>query len=164
MNSLMTIGYEGSTLEQFLATLKLAGVTTLLDVRELPLSRRKGFSKNALSEALRVVGINYRHERDLGSPKAIRHQLHEDGDYEQYFADFGKYLKQHKGLLAELAASLNGGVALMCFERDPLTCHRSAVAKQLGSLCGLNVKHLGVVHGTSKARAGLGYREGVSAA
>ena len=33
-------------------TLKAAGVTMLLDVRELPLSRRKGFSKNLLTGIL----------------------------------------------------------------------------------------------------------------
>lgn len=60
--SLATIGYQGAPLPAFLATLKAARVTLLLDVRGLPLSRRKGFSKTPLSEALMRIGIGYRHE------------------------------------------------------------------------------------------------------
>jgi len=65
--SLTTIGYEGVSVEAFIGTLARARVTLLLDVRELPSSRRKGFSKTPLSEALREVGIEYRHERALGT-------------------------------------------------------------------------------------------------
>jgi uncharacterized protein (DUF488 family) len=42
--NVLTIGYEGVSLADFLATLKAAGVQLLLDIRELPISRRKGFS------------------------------------------------------------------------------------------------------------------------
>ena len=49
MTELATIGYEGSAIEDFIATLKLANIEILLDVREIPLSRKKGFSKNALA-------------------------------------------------------------------------------------------------------------------
>ena len=56
---ILTIGYEGASVEGFLQTLKASGVTQLLDVRELPLSRRKGFSKNALASMLILAGIGY---------------------------------------------------------------------------------------------------------
>ncbi|MDP1646965.1 MAG: DUF488 domain-containing protein [Rubrivivax sp.] len=164
MNGLFTIGYEGAELADFIATLARAGVTTLLDVRELPLSRKKGFSKRALAEALSVSGIAYRHERDLGSPKTIRQRLHSDGDYEQFFESFSTYLRQQRPLLKELAGALDGKVALMCFERDPATCHRSVVARQLELLTGLKTKHLGVTHGASHHRARTGSGEGVPAA
>lgn len=68
MTGLYTIGYEGADLGDFLATLRAMCVTTLVDVRELPISRRKGFSKAALGEALGAVDIAYKHERHLGSP------------------------------------------------------------------------------------------------
>lgn len=163
MKGLFTIGYENATLVDFIATLHAARVTLLLDVREFPLSRKKGFSKRALSEAVQAAGIAYRHERDLGSPKTLRQQLHSDGDYAQFFSSFSKYLKLQAPLLAELAADLEGKVALMCFERDPATCHRSIVAKQLESLVDLKTKHLGVVHGADKNRTRAGSGEGVSA-
>ena len=71
----MTIGYEGAALEDFLAALTEAGVRRLLDIRELPNSRRRGISKSALSAALREAGIEYFHERALGSPPEMRQRL-----------------------------------------------------------------------------------------
>ena len=76
LSGLTTIGYEGASLPAFLATLKDAGVTRLLDIRELPISRRKGFSKTPLSQALAGVGIEYQHERALGAPRSIRQVWH----------------------------------------------------------------------------------------
>lgn len=89
--SLATIGYQGAPLPAFLATLKAARVTLLLDVRGLPLSRRKGFSKTPLSEALMRIGIGYRHEHALGVPRSLRRRLRDDGDLERYVADFRDY-------------------------------------------------------------------------
>jgi hypothetical protein len=54
------------------AELLSAGVERLVDVRELPLSRRRGFSKTALSDALRAAGIDYVHVKALGTPKPNR--------------------------------------------------------------------------------------------
>jgi hypothetical protein len=42
---LFTVGYERRTVDGMIEILKDAGVRTLLDVRELPLSRRQGFPK-----------------------------------------------------------------------------------------------------------------------
>ncbi|WP_293222303.1 DUF488 family protein [Ottowia sp.] len=164
MRQLMTIGYEGSSIEDFIATLKQAEVTLLLDVREIPISRRKGFSKKALAQHAEAAGIEYRHERDLGSPRHIRHQLHTDGDYAIYFKSFTDYLKSQKPLLKKLASDLDGAVVLVCYERDPTTCHRSVVARQLENLTGLKVKHLGVRDGAGRQRAGARTCEGVPAA
>lgn len=164
INALFTIGYEGAELSDFLATLRRTGVTTLLDVRELPLSRKKGFSKRALEAAVMSVGIEYRHERGLGSPKRLRTQLHGDGDYKSFFAAFSTYLRAQEPLLKQLAGSLEGGVALMCFERDPATCHRSIVAKRLGQLVGVEARHLGVTHDIRRNGAGVGVGQGVSSA
>jgi uncharacterized protein (DUF488 family) len=144
LSGLTTIGYEAASVAAFLATLKAAGVTLLLDVRELPLSRRKGFSKRPLSHALSKVGIEYRHERALGAPRQIRHRLREDGDQKRYFADFREYLAQQDGLLDELASTLSGCVALLCFERNPAECHRSVVAAALARRTGRAIEHLSV--------------------
>jgi uncharacterized protein (DUF488 family) len=164
MRSLFTIGYEGSSLEDFLFTLHEAGVTTLLDIREIPLSRKKGFSKKALAEALSQVGIEYRHERDLGSPKAVRNQLREDGDYKTYFSDFAKYLSGQKLLVARVAMELSGSTALMCYEKDASTCHRSVVAAHFEKLIGTKTRHLEVHHGTKPKRASANSGKGLSAA
>lgn len=164
MNKLMTIGYEKAELNDFIATLQAARVNTLLDVREIPISRRKGFSKTALGLAVRAAGIEYRHERDLGSPKPIRNELHDTGDYARFFNAFTKYLKTQRSLLQDLTSDLDGGVALMCFERDASTCHRSIVARHLELLTGLTTRHLEVTSGGDKKGASTRSREGVSTA
>jgi hypothetical protein len=142
LKHLYTIGYEGVSLDAFLATLTAAKVTTLLDVRELAISRRKGFSKSALAAALQSVGIIYRHERALGTPRDIRHRLRRDGDFKRYFADFREYLGTQKKLIGDLSGELTGRVTLLCFERNPTECHRSVVVAALAKRSGLDFSHL----------------------
>ncbi len=50
--TLFTIGYEGLSQKEFIATLAAAKVRIVFDVRELPLSRKPGFSKRGLADAL----------------------------------------------------------------------------------------------------------------
>jgi uncharacterized protein (DUF488 family) len=141
---IFTIGYEGASVEGFLQTLKSAGVTQLLDVRELPLSRRKGFSKNALAGILISAGIDYQHERAFGAPRHIRHRLREDGDLAGYFVHFREYLSTQRTVLDALAHTLSGAVALLCYERNPAECHRSVVAAALARRLKITVEHLSV--------------------
>jgi len=153
LKQLLTIGYEGADPADFLDTLQELEVTLLLDIREIAMSRRKGFAKTALREGLHGAGIDYRHEPALGSPKRIRHQLRDDGDYGRFFRDFGRYLRTQQPLLATLADELSGTVVLLCFERDHTQCHRRAVAEALGAIAGLEPKHHGVKpHGPRQVR------------
>jgi uncharacterized protein (DUF488 family) len=152
---LLTIGYEDASVTDFIATLTALRVTTLLDIREIASSRRKGFAKTALRDNLTRAGIAYRHEPDLGSPRDIRHRLRENGGYERFFRDFDRYLATQNNLLARLAGELTGTVALLCYERDHHECHRKSVAAVLGKLTGLTPRHHEVQsHGPVQARAG----------
>jgi len=49
---LATISYEGADQVDFIASLHAAAITRLIDVREIPISRRRGFSRSALATAL----------------------------------------------------------------------------------------------------------------
>lgn len=51
------------------------------------------------------------------------------------------------GLLDELAATLSGRVTLLCYERNPDECHRSAVVAALAGRVGLGFTHLAVATG-----------------
>ncbi len=166
MTDLFTIGYEGVQFADFLQRLKAAGVDIVVDVRELPLSRRRGFSKNRLSELLEKHGIQYVHKRELGAPREIRHELRETGDYTAYFRRFNAYLKTQRDALERLVDECVGAVVLMCFERDPKECHRSAVARELGKLTDLEPVHLDVQgrRGSVSETPGLRPRQGVPAA
>jgi len=65
---IFTIGYEGATVPEFVATLGSAGVQRVIDIRALPNSRRPGFSKTPLRNALAEADIDYVHLRALGTP------------------------------------------------------------------------------------------------
>ncbi|MBK8453089.1 MAG: DUF488 domain-containing protein [Thiofilum sp.] len=163
--NIFTIGYEGANIDDFIATLKVYGIDTLLDVREIAMSRRKGFAKTALRNCLEAHGIYYQHEKQLGSPKDIRDRLRADGNYEKYFADFNDYLETQTLLLKNLTIQLKGNVALMCYERDYKTCHRSSVATKLTQLIGGTPKHLGVRHGISiRVNQRMDFSQSLSAA
>jgi uncharacterized protein (DUF488 family) len=166
MTSIFTIGYEGASLADFLRRLKLAGVSTLVDVRELPLSRRRGFSKSQLAAQLERHGIRYVHKRELGAPREIRHELRETGDYTTYFERFNTYLKTQRHALEHLVDECMGAVVLMCFERDPKECHRSAVARELAKLAGVKPVHLdvGECRGNLREATSLRTRQSLSAA
>lgn len=156
---LTTIGYEGAALEDFLATLKAARITTLLDIRELPISRRRGFSKTALASALEAAGIQYVHLVGLGDPK--------EGRDAARAGDTTKFLRVFKSHMATEAAqedlrraakyAKSEMVCLMCYEREPSGCHRKIVADSLADLLKVEVRHLGVRDGIAieqRARAG----------
>ncbi len=133
MTTVYTIGYEGTDIDRFIATLKAVDVSLLADVRALPLSRKKGFSKNRLRERIEQEGMRYVHLGALGDPK-IGREAARAGRYDDFRKIYHKHLSQAEPqqALKELAALARTNAAcLMCFEREPVECHRLIVASQL---------------------------------
>ncbi len=79
--TIFAIGYEDLVLHEFSTLLKRETITDLADNRELPLSRKPGFSKSALCAAVRSLGIAYQHVRGVGCPNLVRQRYREDGDW-----------------------------------------------------------------------------------
>jgi uncharacterized protein (DUF488 family) len=125
------VGYEGATLEEFVQRLRRYGVELLVDVRLNPISRKRGFGKTALADALDEVGIAYRHMRALGNPKWNRAGF--SGGYTELGMARGVYAERLTSVeareclkqIAESAACCM--VAVMCFEADEHRCHRDLV-------------------------------------
>jgi uncharacterized protein (DUF488 family) len=134
-SSLFTVGYEGRSIDVFLDEVAAHGINRVVDVRELPLSRRRGFSKTRLGEALAARGITYSHIRPLGNPKANR-ERYWSGDIEGGAEVYRQHL--HNGsypTLLQLADELDGeATCLMCLERDHDRCHRAVIVDALGAL------------------------------
>ncbi|MCR3750464.1 DUF488 domain-containing protein [Lentzea californiensis] len=65
-------GYEGVDLDAFLTRLGEERIDVLVDVRLTPISRKRGFSKTTLSNAVTSADVGYLHLRDLGNPKTNR--------------------------------------------------------------------------------------------
>lgn len=131
---IFTIGYEGSTVGEFLTALQKAGVQRVIDVRALPLSRRPGFSKSPLRAALEEAGIEYVHLKALGTPSegrtAARAGRHED--MKRIYAgqlELPEAMAQSAQML-DLAAEKPS--ALLCMEREPAHCHRTLLLEAVG--------------------------------
>ena len=144
-NRLYTIGYEGRTLDGLIGTLRDEGIDCLVDVREIPLSRKRGFSKSALAERLGREGIHYVHFKELGSPKPLRDELKTTKDYTTFFAEMDKHLStQADAVESAYEQVMSRTCCLMCFEQLAAQCHRKVVARKLiqrnGN--GLKVEHL----------------------
>ncbi|MDA8238961.1 MAG: DUF488 domain-containing protein [Nitrospiraceae bacterium] len=136
--TVFTIGYEERTIDEFLGRLKKHGISTLIDVREIPYSRKRDFSKTRISEHLRSAGINYVHVGKLGSPKELREKLHRDKDYDSFFDGYRAYLETLNGDMEEMYREIiaQDVSCFMCMERDPLKCHRLIVAKKVKAIDG----------------------------
>ena len=144
-----TIGYEGATIEAFVASLKRSAIDVIIDVRDVPLSRKKGFSKNQLAERLSVHGIRYVHLKGLGDPKEGR-EAARAGNYSLFQRIFAKHLRSAVATEAlAYAADIvrEERACLMCFEADPETCHRTIVADRLFQMTGLPVSAIFVQEG-----------------
>lgn len=152
---LSTIGYESADLSDFIATLKLGGVEVLVDIRDRAQSRRRGFSKTALSDTLANSGIEYRHYRDLGDPKEGR-EAARAGQYERFKMIFSEVMKSNtaQDALRELSSIARSRmICLMCYERDQKVCHRKMVAEHLEKMLDCRTNHLGVRKGVARESA-----------
>lgn len=145
---LLTIGYEGKCLEEYLNQLIQAGVTLLCDVRQNPISRKYGFSKGTLSNACVGVGIRYEHVPKLGIASDQRRNLKTQTDYDALFTLYARTTLPHQqatlSRIRQWMADERHRVALTCFEQLPHQCHRHCVAKALEQYGGrkLAVTHL----------------------
>ena len=141
---LFTIGYERASQGDLLATLKARGVGVLLDVRDLPLSRRAGFSKRPLSAGLEEVGIGYVHLKGLGTPKEGRVAAHQ-GDMDRFWSIVEEKMRTPEAehdLSRAAALAQERPACLLCFEASPHVCHRRRVAELLHDRFGFTVEHL----------------------
>lgn len=129
---LSTIGYEGAEQSEFIEALKQNKVETLVDVRENPISRKKGFSKNALREALVANDIQYVHFPSLGPRSEIRKKYRSNKDWEWLSKEYLQYLYANRQNIEELARLIfQSHCCLMCFEADHTLCHRSLLVRYL---------------------------------
>lgn len=128
-HGIVSVGYEGRTIDDFVSDLARARVHTVADVRLNAISRKAGFSKTRLREALAKAGIDYRHMRSLGNPKENRAPFWE-GRPEEGRRAFHKVLRapEAEAFLDELVGLAQAEVvAVLCFESDADMCHRKVI-------------------------------------
>ena len=130
---IFTIGYEATTMGEFIAALEQAGVQRVIDVRALPLSRRPGFSKTPLKGALAEANIDYVHLRALGTPAAGRDAARK-GRHEELERIYAGQLELPEAIAQGaqmIALAEEKPSALLCYEREPAGCHRSLLLRSV---------------------------------
>lgn len=120
---LLTVGHSSHPLETFLNLLRSSGVTAVADVRSSPFSRfNPQYNRDTVCAALEAVGIRYVFlGLELGARRA------EPECYEGSKARYELIAESplfRRGLERVIRGIESFRVALMCAERDPITCHR----------------------------------------
>ncbi|MBA3542273.1 MAG: DUF488 domain-containing protein [Deltaproteobacteria bacterium] len=139
-SALFTIGYEGLALDQLIAELQAHRIDRVIDIRELPLSRRRGFSKTPLREALAAEGIEYVHLREAGNPYRREKDLIER---DELLAKYRAHLNSARPVVTHVADAVRDHrAALLCYEHDPAICHRAILAPRVARKLGIRVTNL----------------------
>ncbi|MFZ4121064.1 MAG: DUF488 family protein [Caulobacterales bacterium] len=121
-----TAGYQGVSLPTLIGALQRAKVTEVADVRQLPLSRRAGFSKRMLEASLAAEGIGYTHFKELGTPKEGR-SANNEGRIADFWAIVERSLARPEAVLQWQALRTQASTALsclVCFCENEERCHR----------------------------------------
>lgn len=146
--ALMTLGYEGISIEKYIYQLITNGVKVLCDVRKNAYSQKYGFMKETLKKACEAVGIIYIHVPQLGIESDKRKSLSTQADYDALFDEFEQTTlvenRQYLFWLKDLVEKYRR-VCLLCFERDPRQCHRTRVAKAVVSLPEVKFKYMPIL-------------------
>lgn len=124
ISSVLTIGYEGHTISEFIRQLCSREVEAVLDVRADPNSRKPGFSKAVLEERLNEVGIRYFSFPKLGIPSFYRRKYPVRIELLNFYE---RELLPNVPEEIERAAKVcrKYRSVLLCYEADPMQCHRS---------------------------------------
>lgn len=129
-----TIGYEGLSIEEFVAALVKNKIGIIADVRKNPVSRKKGFSKRQLGKALEEAGIKYRHFPGLGVPTEWRKKAkNEEITRKKMFRDYVRKILPKQGEDLDVLGKIlkREKLSLLCYEADFSDCHRKFVADEL---------------------------------
>jgi len=152
---LFTIGHSTHTVEYFIELLQQHAITAVCDVRSQPYSKyTPQFNKETIQDELQNNGITYVFlGKELG-PRSENPNCYIDGKVQyNYLVDeplFQQGLNRlHKGLKKYK-------IALMCAEKDPITCHRMLLICR--EIRYLTIRHIladGTIETNSKAETRL---------
>jgi len=141
-----TVGHGARRVDEFLAVLREAGVTTLADVRRFPGSRRHPhFGREALAAALAEAGVRYEwHGKALGGRRSRRPRSRHTALRHAAFAGYADHMDtpEFRTAVQELAErARDERIAVMCAETVWWHCHRMLIADAL-AMRGVSVVHL----------------------
>jgi len=153
-NTLFTIGYSNRSIEDLIALLRQHKITALCDVRSAPYSSRNPlYNREIFKQSLKLHNIEYVFlGEELGArPKDLSCYVEGKAIYEKIAAT-----KLFKKGLERVKLGLEKGytLALMCAEKDPMTCHRTILICRNLRGQGVDIEHI-IDHKTIETQADL---------
>jgi uncharacterized protein (DUF488 family) len=141
MNTLYTIGHSTHTIEHFLELLAMHAITAVCDVRSSPYSSyNPQFNREHLIKDLKAKKIAYVYlGRELG-PRSEDPDCYVENRV-QYDRIAGTQLFQ-QGLKRVKEGMKKYRIALMCAEKDPVTCHRTILVCRYLREDNLEIQHI----------------------
>jgi len=129
---LYTIGHGTAPIDEFVAQLQAAGITSLVDVRRFPGSRRNPqYNSDALAQSLLEAGIGYRHDPQLGGrrrPSLDSPNVALRNESFRAYADYMVTSEFHAALTLLLDEAAETPTVIMCSETVWWRCHRRLIA------------------------------------
>ncbi|HKH98640.1 MAG TPA: DUF488 domain-containing protein [Candidatus Sulfotelmatobacter sp.] len=136
-----TIGHSNGTAEHLLALLDQHGITAVADVRSQPYSRfNPQFNRETLANVLKGSGRDYVF---LGQELGARSEdpaCYRDGRAQ--YALIARTALFGRGIERLLAGMEKFRLAILCAEKEPLTCHRSILIARYLHERGIRVRHI----------------------
>jgi uncharacterized protein (DUF488 family) len=136
-----TIGYSCHTLNSFVHILQRYGISAVADVRSQPYSRFKPeFNQDKLSKSLKEIGLIYVFLGDLCGARIEAPECYINGKVS--YSLIARHPKYLKGIDRILKGTQKYTIALMCAEKDPISCHRTILICRTLLTRGLSIKHI----------------------
>jgi uncharacterized protein (DUF488 family) len=131
--AIYTMGYQGTTVDDFLNKCIQKGIKRLLDVRRNAISRVWGFARSSLSNICNKVGIEYMHIPELGISGEKRRNLKTKNSYLHLLEYYKKHILPQKQneLINLLNLIKEKASVLLCMEAEAAICHRRCIAEVL---------------------------------
>jgi uncharacterized protein (DUF488 family) len=148
MPCFFTIGHSTRSFSEFLALLRAAAITRVIDVRAIPHSAANPqFGRDALAASLAAAGIGYEHSPALGGLRGRTRQIPPEvnafwkNQSFHNFADYATTAPFREALLRVREIGRSDRCAIMCAEALWWRCHRRIIADYLLA-AGARVHHL----------------------
>jgi uncharacterized protein (DUF488 family) len=140
-NPLFTIGYSNHSLDDFIAMLRGNSVNAVADVRSQPHSKMNPeFSRSLLENKLKRANIAYAFlGQELGA-RTFDRSCYVNGKVR--YDRLAKTPLFQKGLDRVERGANEHRIALMCAEKEPLTCHRCILVSRHLDDRGMKVRHI----------------------
>lgn len=142
IDTIYTIGYSGFSIDEYIKALHKYGISSVIDVRSTPYSRYfEVYNAPRLKETLNKERIHYRnYDMEFGARQKDKSY------YPNGYLDFELFSKSEsfQSGLEKLEEGMRQGfsMALMCSEKDPLTCHRAILVSRAFHEKGYKVIHI----------------------